>query len=396
MTEPTTSGGAVRRDDPRSRTARKKRIALWSLGTVFALSLALPLGGYALHALGAFGSEAVAQTAGGADLPPNPRSEYWRAVNEGVSGYSAVSGPGANILIERGGTDWQVLRDGPVADYLPWAIVGVMAVLLIFHLVFGRQKLEDKPLSGRKIKRWGWFDRLVHWTTAVSFIALSITGLSMLIGRELLIPVLGKEGFATWAYTAIAVHNIVGPVFTAGISLMIVLWIWHNFPAKHDWTWLKMGGGMFSKEGHGEHPPAGRMNAGEKLWFWFVASVGVLVCLSGLLLLSPVYGWTLPIIDAYRPEMRAASIIHAALSIGWMAAALGHIYIGTAGTEGAFEGMSTGYCSEEWAQQQHHNLWYDDMAAQGKVIPAGVDPAAASNDSATIGGPDTGRPATAG
>ena len=379
------------------RAARKKRIAWWSVGAIVALSLALPLGGYALHALGVggLGGEAVAQTAGGADLPANPRSEYWRAVNEGVAGYSAVSGPGANILIERGGTDWQRLRDGPVADYLPWAIVAMMVVLLGFHLVFGRAKLEDKPLSGRKILRWGWFDRLTHWTVAVSFVALAITGLSMLIGKTVLTPLLGKEGFATWAYTAIAVHNIVGPVFTVGISLMIVLWIWHNFPAKHDLTWLKMGGGMFSKGAHAEHPPAGRMNAGEKLWFWLVASVGVLVCLTGLVLVAPVFGWTLPFIDTYRPEMRAASIIHAALSIGWTAVALGHIYIGTAGTEGAFEGMSTGYCSEEWAQQ-HHNLWYDDMAARGKVIPAGVEPAGASADPASIGGPDSGRPAAAG
>lgn len=389
-------GGSSGRDDARSRAARKKRIALWSLGTVLALSIALPLGGYALHALGAFGTEAIAQSAGGADLPPNPRSEYWRAVNEGVAGYSAVSGPGANILIERGGTDWQMLRDGPVADYVPWVIVAVMAVLLAFHLVFGRQKLEDKPLSGRKLKRWGWFDRLVHWTTAVSFIALAITGLSMLIGKAVLIPLLGKAGFALWAETAITVHNVVGPVFSVGVSLMIVLWVWYNFPAKHDWTWLKMGGGMFSKDGHGEHPPAGRMNAGEKLWFWFVASVGILVCLSGYVLVAPVFGWTVPFLDTYRPEMRVASIVHAVLAIGWTAAALGHIYIGTAGTEGAFEGMSTGYCSEEWAQQ-HHNLWYDEMAAQGRVIPAGADPAAASEDSATItGGPDTGRSVTAG
>ena len=50
----------------------------------------------------------------------------------------------------------------------------------------------------------------------------------------------------------------------------------------------------------------------------------------------------------------------------WTAVALGHIYIGTAGTEGALEGMSTGYVSEEWAKQ-HHDLWYKKVASKGNA-----------------------------
>jgi formate dehydrogenase subunit gamma len=46
-----------------------------------------------------------------------------------------------------------------------------------------------------------------------------------------------------------------------------------------------------------------------------------------------------------------------------MAASFGHIYIGTAGTEGAFEGMKTGYVDEAWAKQ-HHDLWYEEVKDQ--------------------------------
>lgn len=369
---------------PRMSASRKRRIATWSLLGIVALAFALPLGGYALHALGVGGDLGAAHAQEGAELSANPRSNYWRAVNEGVAGYSAVSGPGANILIERGGTGWTSLRNGPVADVLPWAILAMAGIIVLFHLFVGRKRL-DKPRSGAKIKRWGWFDRLVHWVTAVSFIALAVTGLSMLIGRELFIPLLGKEGFAFWAQASISIHNIVGPVFSVGIVLMIALWIWHNFPEKGDWQWIKQAGGMFSKDAH---PPAGRMNAGEKLWFWLVASVGVLVCLTGFVLVAPIYGIELPFVDGLRPEMRGASIIHAVLAIGWTAVALGHIYIGTAGTEGAFEGMATGYVSAEWAEQ-HHDRWYAEMAAKGQVIPPGADEGAASDDRATVGGPDS-------
>jgi formate dehydrogenase subunit gamma len=40
-----------------------------------------------------------------------------------------------------------------------------------------------------------------------------------------------------------------------------------------------------------------------------------------------------------------------------MTLALGHIYMGTIGVEGAYESMRTGYVDEAWAKE-HHELWY--------------------------------------
>ena len=368
--------------EPKARMApaRRRRVALASAALVLGLALALPLGSYALHWLGFAAVAEVGPAGAEAGAAPevvvrgdiergvNPRSNYWRAVGSGAEGYSAVKGPAANVLVQPGGHYWQEFRESAIARWLPWAIVAMAAVLLLYHLIFGRNTL-DKPISGRKIKRWGWFDRLVHWTVATTFVALAVTGLSMLIGRELLIPVLGHAGFATWASASITVHNVAGPVFSVGVALMIVMWVWVNFPQKADWTWLKMGGGMFKK---GAHPPAGRMNAGEKLWFWLLATGGVAVVVSGVVLVAPSWGWQLPAwLDSASGGVRTtamqANLVHAGIAVLWTAAALGHIYIGTAGTEGAFEGMATGYVSAEWAEQ-HHDLWYEKMAAQGKVL----------------------------
>lgn len=346
------------------RRRRKLRIAIWSVVAIIGLAVALPMISYTSHWIG---SQAIAQEAGTAT---NPRSNYWRAVKDGVSGYSAVGGNESNVLINLNGTDWQQMRDGPIASKLPWVIAGVAGLLLLFHLFGGRNKLE-KPRSGRKIKRWGWFSRLVHWVTAISFIALSITGISMLIGKNLLIPVLGKAGFASWAQLSLQTHNVLGPVFAVCITLMIVMWVWYNFPTRVDLAWLKSAGGMFSKH---SHPSAGRMNAGEKIWFWLLATVGVVVCLTGLAMVAPIYGivlppWAdvLPWVSGTRADMQQASLLHAGLATVWTAIALGHIYIGTAGTEGAFEGMASGYVSEEWALQ-HHDLWAQKMIEKGKVI----------------------------
>ena len=87
----------------------------------------------------------------------------------------------------------------------------------------------------------------MHWVTAVSFIALAITGLSMLIGKLVLIPLLGKAGFSLWAQASITIHNVVGPIFSVGIVMMIVMWIWYNIPNAVDVQWFKQGGGVIGK-----------------------------------------------------------------------------------------------------------------------------------------------------
>ncbi len=348
---------------PKMSMAKRRRVALWSLFFILATSLALPLASYSVHWLG------MSATAQEATAASNPRSNMWRAVRGGAAGYSAVKGEGAGVLVQSGGTDWLAKRNGAVSQKLPWIIAGMAGLILLFHLFGGRNKLDKRgQLSGRKIKRWSWIERLVHWVTAISFILLAITGMSMLIGKTLLIPVLGKAGFATWACLSIAIHNYIGPLFSVGIVLMILMWVWHNFPTGVDMKWLAAGGGLFKKN----HPSAGRMNAGEKIWFWLLATVGVAVCVTGLIMVAPILGFQLPaFIETGRAEMQQANLIHAVLAIVWTAIALGHIYIGTAGTEGAFEGMSTGYVSEEWAHQ-HHDLWAAKMVEKGKVI----DPAA--------------------
>lgn len=340
--------------------AKRRRIALWSTILVISLSLALPLASYSLHWLG---MSATAQE----NAVVNPLSNTWRDIRNGVEGYSAVKGEGANVLVQSAGNDWRNFRDSELMAKVPWAIVGVAALLLLYHLFHGKNKLTAERLSGRVVPRWNFFERLVHWVTAISFIILAITGISMLLGKKLLIPVLGKAGFAAWAGMSISIHNVVGPVFSIGIVLMIVMWIWHNFPTVTDLKWFAKGGGLIGKA----HPSAGRMNGGEKVWFWILMTLGVAVCLSGIVLVAPMYPQIqIPGLEVTRQLLQDSASIHAIGAVIWTAIALGHIYIGTAGTEGAFEGMSTGYVSEEWAQQ-HHDLWYDDMKEKGAILEPG-------------------------
>ena len=51
-----------------------------------------------------------------------------------------------------------------------------------------------------------------------------------------------------------------------------------------------------------------------------------------------------------RETMQVTHMIHSVAAVFMMAMFLGHIYLGTIGTKGAFQGMRTGHVDEAWAR----------------------------------------------
>lgn len=330
-------------------STRRMRTMIWSLAVIVAGAIIFPSLGYVYTAINPAQAQAAEDS--------NPRANYWRAVREGNVGYSAVSGPETNVLIQNGGQNWRQLRNGPIATYGGWALFLTVCAIMLFFAIRGRVKLEGKP-SGMIVPRWSVFERTVHWYTATLFIVLTITGLSTLFGRTVLIPLLGKEGFAVWAAFARPVHNYLGPFFSIGVVVILLMWIRHNIPNAVDFKWFAEGGGIVGRK----HASAGRLNGGEKVWFWIVVLVGgIAVCVTGFLLDFPIWGQT-------RSDMQLYNIIHSVGAMVWIAVFFSHAYIGTLGTEGAIDAMAKGRVSVEWAKQ-HHDLWYEEVKDQAEYDP---------------------------
>ncbi|HET9694688.1 MAG TPA: formate dehydrogenase subunit gamma [Steroidobacteraceae bacterium] len=334
-----------------SRGAKRLRAMLWSIVLIAVAGMLLPLSAYVWTA--AVHADEAAETEG-----RNPRSEYWREVRESEPGYTAVRGQETNVLIQSRGETWRELRNGPVKIIGAIMVVGILLALLAYHLKTGGAKLEHR--TGRKILRWSMADRVLHWYTAVLFIVLAITGLSLLWGRTVLIPLLGKEGFAAWANLAKPVHDYLALAFTAGLVVMLVKWFHHNLPASYDRQWLKQMGGYLD----GSHPPAGFANAGEKAYYWTLVIAGAAMVISGFYLLFPNFGFE-------RAAMQTANIVHGASALILVTFVCLHIYLGTLGSEGAFEGMVTGEVDEAWARQ-HHSVWLDEVQQGTARQPAGA------------------------
>ena len=141
-----------------------------------------------------------------------------------------------------------------------------------------------------------------------------------------------------------------------------------NLPQKGDGTWLMRFGGLLSLSRKTPHIPSGRFNAGEKAWFWGgLTLLGLIMTITGFILDFPNFEQT-------RAQMQLAWTWHAIAAVLFMLGAMGHIYIGTLGMEGAFKAMKEGYVDETWARE-HHQYWYEDIKA-GR-IPAQRSPVTA-------------------
>ena len=298
----------------------------------------------------------------GWNVPPK-----WSEVEQKAQ-YASVPGRETNVLIQDAGREWRVLRNGPLTFYGGIALLVVPAILLLFFVTKGQIKLQS-PATGRLIERFNSAERVAHWTMALSFLALALTGLSLLFGKYVLLPLLGASAFSGIAVAAKVIHNFVGPLFMFSLVVMIVMFIRDNIWRAYDMAWIGKFGGMLS----GEHVPSGRFNAGEKVWFWIgVVILGIVISVSGAILLFP--NW-----NTSREIMGEANLVHAAIACVFIAMSFAHIYLGTIGMAGAYKAMREGYVDEEWAKE-HHEIWYDevksgkrDQKMVGTVHPAAGD-----------------------
>jgi len=293
---------------------------------------------------------------------PLNNAPFWREVRKGQDNpyqTTQVRGPETNVLVQSQGEMWRQIRNGPLTIYGGWLIVGVFLLLAVFYWSRGKMRLHE-PLTGRRIVRFSPWDRLVHWTSAISFVILAATGIVMLFGKYVVLPVLGYTLFSWLAILGKNLHNFVGPIFVISTIAMFVTYVRDNVPDRTDWLWIRRFGAFVK----GEHVPAGKYNAFQKAWFWFGATLlAVILGGSGLVLDFPNF-------DQTRAAMQLANIIHATAAVLMMSAALGHIYMGTIGAEGAYESMRYGTVDEAWAKE-HHEVWYEEVKARGDVRSSG-------------------------
>ena len=320
---------------------------------------------------------------------PGNNAPFWRGVRESGNkqGISNLPGAEMGVLIQSftqypgsnlatAGEAWRQVRNRWLIPYGGALLAIVALALALFYWRRGPLGGHE-PDTGRVIERFTFFERAAHWSNAIAFCVLAVSGLVMAFGKFLLLPLIGGALFGWLTYALKTAHNFAGPLFAVSLVVVFVTFVRDNFPAKGDITWLLKGGGMFG----GAEVPSHRFNAGEKVVFWGgVFTLGIVVVASGLVLDKLIPG-----IVYLRADMQVAHMVHAVATLLMMAMFAAHIYLGTVGMRGAFKAMHTGYVDENWAHE-HHELWYRDVKA-GK-IPAQRTPRPDAAPAAPLGAPN--------
>ena len=318
---------------------------------------------------------------------PGNNAPFWRAVRESgnTPGVSNLPGLEQGVLIQpfvqypgsrlaSAGEAWRQVRNQWILPYGGALLLIVTLAIALFYWKRGALGHEH-PDGGLIIERFTPLERAAHWTNAITFVTLAVSGIVMAFGKFFLLPILGGTLFGGLTYVLKTAHNFAGPLFAVSLVIVFFTFLKDNLPKLHDLTWVRRAGGMFG----GEHVPSHRFNAGEKVVFWGgVLLLGTVVVVSGLVLDK-----LLPGLAYLRGDMQIAHMVHAVAALLMMAMFAGHIYMGTVGMKGAYRAMRRGYVNEAWAHE-HHALWLDDIQA-GK-IPAQRSSPAGSAAPSPLGG----------
>ncbi len=211
----------------------------------------------------------------------------------------------------------------PLAYFLHYVIVGPM----------------EFSHDGPQILFFPLFTRIVHLVAAISFAFLATTGLMVALGAFL--------GGGTLVRTARFVHIGAAIVFACDAPLMFLMWVKDMLPAVYDIKWLFILGGYLSKE---KKPvPAGKYNAGQKMWFWGATLGGGVMAYTGYVI------WAM---QAPLDTVRLYAIIHNALGAFLVAFFLTHLYMSLFAIKGSLNSMITGYKPKDEVDILHSRYNY--------------------------------------
>jgi formate dehydrogenase subunit gamma len=203
----------------------------------------------------------------------------------------------------------------------------------------------DATERGGRLQRYNLFERVVHWTVAITFIALMLSGLALGYPR-----LYWLSGLFGGGQTMRAAHPWIGVVFTVGIVVMLVMWAKPMRTDAEDRRWMKQLR-QYVATGHSD-ADTGRWNAGQKGYFWFSVVLAVILLVTGIPLWFPS-SWGSGLLQWSR-------FLHHLVFLLAVAGFIIHVLLSALMDRGTMDGMTSGRVSTAWAAH-HHPRWFREQ-----------------------------------
>jgi formate dehydrogenase subunit gamma len=207
------------------------------------------------------------------------------------------------------------------------------------------------------VGRYSLFTRINHWTLALSFLLLAVSGAALFHPSLFWLSVLfGGGPMLRW------LHPVFGVVLMLAWLVMFDRYWRFNLPENTDIAWLKSTGAVLRGEEE-KVPEVGRYNAGQKLVFWSFTLLVPALFLTGLVMWDVYFfDWTT------IPQKRLAVLAHALLAVGMITVWIVHAYAAI-WVRGTIRAMTRGYVTGGWAFR-HHRKWLRELAAGRRSPPS--------------------------
>jgi formate dehydrogenase subunit gamma len=190
--------------------------------------------------------------------------------------------------------------------------------------------------------------RINHWITAASLVLLAVSGLALFHPRLFFLSDLFGGGVNTRVF-----HPWIGVVLFFGfLGLFLRFWK-HNLWRREDGTWMARLYDVLT--GHDEKlPEVGKYNAGQKVVFWMMSILIIVLIASGLVL------WDRYFFDYTTiGQKRLAVLVHSIAAIVIICVWIVHVYAAI-WVRGTIPGMVKGRVTGGWAWR-HHRKWLREL-----------------------------------
>jgi formate dehydrogenase subunit gamma len=202
-----------------------------------------------------------------------------------------------------------------------------------------------KPVT---VDRYTVGARINHWITAASLVLLALSGLSLFHPSLFFLSGLFGGGASTRA-----IHPWIGVVlFFAFLGLFLRFWK-ANLWSRVDSTWLARTRDVVT--GHEDRlPEVGKYNAGQKLVFWSMSVLIVLLITSGLVIWDQYFSQYSTV-----DQKRIAVLVHGLVAVIAICVWIVHVYAAI-WVRGTIRAMIRGSVTGGWAWR-HHRKWLREL-----------------------------------
>jgi formate dehydrogenase subunit gamma len=211
------------------------------------------------------------------------------------------------------------------------------------------------PTAGNVV-RYATVTRINHWITAICFVLLTLSGLSMF--HPIFFFISALFGGGQWTR---AVHPWIGIVLVLSYAGLMVQFWRENLWNPDDTAWLRKIDRVIENDEEGV-PEVGRFNAGQKFVFWAMALLIPVLLFTGIVIWEVYFGAFTPLV-----VQRVAVLIHSLAAIAAILVWIVHVYAGI-WIRGSMRAMMRGDVTPGWAWR-HHRKWLRSLAETKSTGP---------------------------